>query len=68
MPNLVHSLDATSMVMLLKSFHDLKLKNIYTIHDCFAVTCDNVHSLLDLIKLVYIEIYSKDSYPREEPY
>ncbi|RKF63996.1 hypothetical protein OnM2_021023 [Erysiphe neolycopersici] len=33
MPNLVHSLDASSL-----AFH-----NIFTVHDCFAVTANRVY-------------------------
>lgn len=63
MPNLVHSLDATSMTMLLKLyFENYSSNNIYTVHDCFAVTCNNVSNLLETIKLIYIELYSKDAY------
>ena len=65
MPNLIHSLDATSLIMLIdKYFKENKsdVKNFYSIHDCFAVTCNNVVDLIKIIKLVYIKIYSEDNY------
>ena len=58
MPNLIHSMDASSLALLANLFfednHDVK--NFYSIHDCFAVTANNVSKLIDFIKLVYIKI------------
>ena len=62
MPNLIHSLDASSLMLLLNSFFNYNLNDIYTIHDCFAVTCNNASFLIDLIKLVYIKLYSDEIY------
>lgn len=64
MPNLVHSLDAASLALLLDSYFNncYKVNNIYTVHDCFAVTANNIDSLMLLLKLVYRKIYSRDSY------
>lgn len=36
--------------------------NFFAIHDCFAVTANNIVNLIKIIKLVYIKIYSEDSY------
>lgn len=47
MPNLVHSLDATSLRMLYKKYR-VKYKNIYTVHDCFGVPIPMVSVLRDL--------------------
>lgn len=44
MPNLVHSLDASSLALLLNSYFNEGLDNIFTVHDCFAVTANSVSS------------------------
>jgi DNA-directed RNA polymerase len=65
MPNVVHSLDASSLCMLIDKYfnsYNSKYKNIYAIHDCFAVTANNVTYLLDTLKVVYITIYSENSF------
>ena len=67
MPNLIHSLDAVSLALIVDMFNqDLCDKydclNFFAIHDCFAVTANNVTKLIKYIKLVYIKIYSEDSY------
>ena len=67
MPNLIHSLDAASLALIVEMLHshlDLKINqfNFFSIHDCFAVTANNVVNLIKYIKLVYIKIYSEDSY------
>ena len=67
MPNLIHSLDAASLCLILDMFYvDSKVLsnrfNFFAIHDCFAVTANNIVNLIKIIKLVYIKIYSDDSY------
>ena len=62
MPNLVHSLDAASLALLLDSYFNDSIKSIYTVHDCFAVSANNVSNLLELLKLTYIKIYSDETY------
>ena len=65
MPNLVHSLDAASLALLAEYyFKTVDVKNFYAIHDCFAVTANNVDTLISYLKLVYIKIYSEDDYLR----
>lgn len=68
MPNLVHSLDAASLALLVEYYFkamDVNEKNFYAIHDCFAVTANNVDTLIKYLKLVYIKIYSEDDYLRQ---
>lgn len=92
MPNLIHSLDASSLALIVDLFfntnkittsYDIpnnqitleennsilintnKQTNFYSIHDCFAVTANNVEKLVKIIKLVYIKIYSDNNYLRE---
>ena len=60
MPNLIHSLDGTSIALLQNNFN----VDLYTIHDCFAVTADFVPVLVNKLKSVYISLYSSDNYLR----
>lgn len=67
MPNLIHSLDAASLSLIIDLYfhgndYDYKRINFFAIHDCFAVTANNIVNLIKIIKLVYIKIYSDDSY------
>ena len=67
MPNLIHSLDAASLSLILDMFYqehrnEFNKINFFAIHDCFAVTVNNIVKLIKIIKLVYIKIYSDDSY------
>lgn len=63
MPNLVHSLDAASLGLLIDNYFKVnKSKNFYSIHDCFAVTCNNVHLIYEFLKLSYCKIYIKNSF------
>ena len=67
MPNLIHSLDAASLAIVVDIFFSgkddyTKGFNFFAIHDCFAVSANNMVRLIKLIKLVYIKIYSEDSY------
>jgi DNA-directed RNA polymerase len=64
MPNLIHSMDASSLALLTNFLFDSdsNFKNFYSIHDCFAVTANNISKLIDFIKLVYINIYSDNQY------
>jgi DNA-directed RNA polymerase len=58
MPNLIHSLDAANIHLLIKTI--IKKDNIhslYTIHDCFATTPNNMAKLEKLIKICFIQIY-----------
>jgi DNA-directed RNA polymerase len=64
MPNLIHSLDAATLALLFDKYYHKGGSNnsIYTIHDCFAVTANNVDLLVDILKDVYIHIYSENKY------
>jgi DNA-directed RNA polymerase len=57
MPNLIHSLDASNIHLLIP-----KLTNqpLYTIHDCFATDANNMKYLDFYIKETFIEIYFRD--------
>ncbi|KAK4638717.1 hypothetical protein QC761_0114810 (mitochondrion) [Podospora bellae-mahoneyi] len=64
MPNLVHSLDAASLALLLDFYfkESTDVKNIYTTHDCFAIPANKMECLVNLLKLTYVKIYSDDKY------
>ena len=58
MPNIIHSLDAASLSLLIYRFFKIgKSRNFYAVHDCFGVTCNNVHIISELLKLIYVDIY-----------
>ena len=69
MPNLIHSLDAASLALLVDLYFnnskDSDIKNIFTVHDCFGVTANNIENIMDLLKLVYTKIYSDTQYLRK---
>ena len=52
MPNLIHSLDASSIALLYERLSENNTYNLFTIHDCFAVTTDKVELLINLLKAV----------------
>lgn len=64
MPNLIHSLDASSIALVYDRFsqRNSDQNNLFTVHDCFGVTCDNVELLIDTLKAAYIFIYSDKVY------
>ena len=66
MPNVVHSLDASAIAILhdfLKSSRNGSNTNsIYTVHDCFAMTANNIKRLVECLKNTYIKIYSDNVY------
>ena len=66
MPNLVHSLDSTSLCLLYDGFYKELVQddvvNFYSVHDCFAVTANSVDLLINLLKSVYISLYSDKTY------
>jgi DNA-directed RNA polymerase len=65
MPNVIHSLDAVSLVLLVDSFFNLcnsSNKNIYAVHDCFAVTANNVIFVMNRLKWIYTHLYSDEKF------
>lgn len=57
MPNIIHYLDASSIAILYSYLSKNKITDIYTVHDCFAVTANNVETLISDLK-VYIYTYT----------
>jgi DNA-directed RNA polymerase len=64
MPNLIHSLDAAFLAMFIDLFYkdnNNEMNSFFAFHDCFATTANNIPTLIKLLKIVYINIYSKDN-------
>lgn len=64
MPNLIHSLDATSLSLLYSKFieHYGSDSQFFSVHDCFGTTCDKVLILKTILASVYTDIYSTEPY------
>jgi DNA-directed RNA polymerase len=63
MPNLIHSLDTTSLSLLYDKFTtNFNKPQFYSVHDCFGVTMDKVFMLKTLLVSVYTDLYSSDPY------
>lgn len=63
MPNLVHSLDASNIYLLVEALaHDYQSFPLYTIHDCFASLPNNMGELEDRIKTAFIKMYLEKPY------
>lgn len=60
MPNIIHSLDATTIALLYKDWQNIGC--LYTVHDCFATTANLVPLLINSLKFVYIRLYSDTDY------
>lgn len=65
MPNLIHSLDGSSLYLLyerfLNSFTNEPVQ-FFSVHDCFGTTCDKVFLLKTILASVYTDLYSSDPY------
>jgi DNA-directed RNA polymerase len=63
MPNLIHSLDANTLIMLRYEFSKLHsdYNSFYSVHDCFAVTADKVRDLIILIRSIYTKLYIEEN-------
>lgn len=60
-PNFIHSMDASNIVLLVKKIIELDL-NIITIHDCFGIHANHAELLSYLVKESFISMYgNKDS-------
>lgn len=66
MPNLIHSLDGSSLSLLYEkfaySFGVEAVKQFFSVHDCFGTTCDKVFILKTILASVYTELYSNEPY------
>jgi DNA-directed RNA polymerase len=57
MPNFIHSLDAANVHLLLKELAEKEKVPVYTIHDCFATTPNNMAVLERKVKKTFCSIY-----------
>ena len=58
MPNLIHSLNATSLNILYSKFSFVyDNPQFLAIHDCFGTTMDKVYTLKTLLASVYTYLY-----------
>ena len=63
MLNLIHSLDATSMYLLYKSFSKIYPEcQFFSVHDCFGTITDKVVTLKIILASVYTDLYSDNHY------
>lgn len=63
MPNLIHSLDGTTLTLLFDKFCNFFYEpQFYSVHDCFGTTCDKVDVLKILLASIYIDLYSSEPY------
>lgn len=56
-PNFIHSMDASNIVLLIKRVNEQFNFNIVTIHDCFGVHANQTQLLAFLVKESFIAIY-----------
>lgn len=58
MPNLIHSLDASSLSLLYEEFSKIYENcQFFSVHDCFGTLCDKVFVLKTILASVYTNIY-----------
>ncbi|EME77504.1 uncharacterized protein MYCFIDRAFT_44213, partial [Pseudocercospora fijiensis CIRAD86] len=63
MPNLIYSLDRSSLSLLtIKFFKLYKVAQFYTVYNCFRTTIDKVESSKVLRASIYTEIYLDSKY------
>ena len=63
MPNIIHSLDGTSLCLLYNLFSkNYTVCQFFGIHDCFATTTDKVFLLKTILASIYTDIYSNAQY------
>jgi len=59
MPNFIHSLDVANVHILISSMSNKSLP-VFTVHDCFASTPNNMNKMERLVKSAFIDIYFTD--------
>lgn len=59
-PNFIHSMDASNVILLIKEVNKKHKFDVLTIHDCFATQANTADILSHLVKEAFISIYSKN--------
>jgi DNA-directed RNA polymerase len=60
LPNIIHSKDASHLILILNNLK--KVNPVISIHDCFGCLPNNMIDLENLVKLEFINLYSKSNY------
>jgi hypothetical protein len=60
--NITHSLDSAHLMNVVISAHNLNIKPIITVHDCFGTLPNNLDSLSQLVKLEFIKLYTDSNF------
>ena len=60
MPNFIHSLDGNNVHLLIKDLSETVKIPVYTIHNCFASTPNNIELSEGKVKKAFMNIYFKD--------
>nr|QWO71381.1 RNA polymerase [Termitomyces sp. T50a] len=61
-PNIVHSLDAAHLIGVIQNCEYLNIYPILPIHDCFGCHPNKLNKLFEILKLEFINIYSKEEF------
>lgn len=62
MPNVIHSLDATSLVLLINRLYKIpNFSNFSSIHDCYATDLNHISLLKSHLTSAYINIYTHNN-------
>ena len=59
-PNIIHSCDASHLVLTANMCHDNGIRDFAFVHDSFGTHPDDAQMLLDITKQTFIDIYSGD--------
>jgi len=62
-PNLIHSLDATLLMMTVRRCKKAGVSDMMVVHDSFSTTIDNVPTLAREVRLAFVELFQEN-----EPY
>jgi DNA-directed RNA polymerase, mitochondrial len=57
MPNVVHSMDGANLALTVLALGATGVKNIFTIHDCFAGRPNDVESIQCAVRKTFVELY-----------
>ncbi|RKP33911.1 hypothetical protein BJ085DRAFT_20939, partial [Dimargaris cristalligena] len=62
MPNFIHSMDAANIHLLINLILSDKDLSLYTIHDCFASTPNNMGKINKFVRNTFIKLYFDKNY------